>query len=108
MRILKKSVQLRVALLMALALLFAQLGAQLHAYSHLHAGSHVTDQLYDRGGPCSDCLSFAPLLASAGGPSQLLRATPVGMDVAPATAVRTLISLPAAAAFRSRAPPSIQ
>ncbi len=100
--------QLRLVLLMALALLWTQLGAQLHAYSHLHAGSHATDQLYDRGGPCSDCLSFAPLLATAGGPGHLLLAASVGVDVAPATAVRSLTPRPAATAFRSRAPPSLQ
>lgn len=100
--------QRRLALLMAATLLLAQLGAQLHAYSHLHAGAHVTDQLYDRAGPCADCLSFAPLLAAAGAPGHLSHAGAAGVAVAPAVAVRTLISLSAVAAFRSRAPPSIQ
>lgn len=90
MRILSKSVQLRLALLRALALVFAQLGAQLHAYSHLtaaahpHAASHATDQLYDGGGSCSDCLFFAPLLAAA-----FRCRAPVESVSAPAAVART-------------------
>ena len=108
MKILSKTANLRVALFMALALLFAQLGAQAHAYSHLHAGSHVTDQLYDHGSVCADCLSFAPLLATAGGTSQIPFVVPQGVAAAPGAAIRTLTTRTPTPAFRSRAPPSNQ
>jgi hypothetical protein len=108
LKILSKTANLRLALFMALALLFAQLGAQAHAYSHLHAGSHVTDQLYDHGSVCADCLSFAPLLATAGGTGQIPFVMPQGIAPAPSAAIRTLIARTPTPAFRSRAPPSNQ
>ena len=108
MKILSKTANLRLALFMALALLFAQLGAQAHAYSHIHAGSHVTDQLYDHGSVCADCLSFAPLLATAGGTGHIPFVAPQGIVAAPSAAIPTLIARTPTPAFRSRAPPSIQ
>jgi hypothetical protein len=108
LKILSKTANLRVALFMALALLFAQLGAQAHAYSHLHVDSHATDQLYDHGSVCADCLSFAPLLATAGGTSQIPFVVPQGVAAAPSAAIRTLTTRTPTPAFRSRAPPSNQ
>jgi hypothetical protein len=99
-------VNLRIALLTALALLIAQLGAQAHAYSHLRAGSQTSEQQDLHSGQCYDCLSFAPLLASASGPSHALIVAAQGVAAAPDAAVVTLTTLTPAHAFRSRAPPS--
>jgi hypothetical protein len=106
LKILSRKANLRVALLIAWALLIAQLGAQAHAYSHIHADSHAAGQIDYHTGQCFDCLSFAPLLASAGGPSQLLVVVPQGVTAAPDAAVSTLTTATPAHAFRSRAPPS--
>jgi hypothetical protein len=103
---LSHKVNLRIALLTALALLIAQLGAQAHAYSHLRAGSHTAEQQDLHGGQCYDCLSFAPLLASAGGPSHVLIVAAQGVEAAPDAAVVTLTTSTPTHAFRSRAPPS--
>jgi hypothetical protein len=103
---LRKTTNLRVALMMAMALLIAQFGAQAHAYFHLQARSVATDQLDSHGKLCSDCLSFAPLLATAGSPSHLFAIAPHGVVAAPDVAVASLITRSPALAFRSRAPPS--
>jgi len=108
LQILSKTANLRLALFMALALLFAQLGAQAHAYSHLRADSHASDQLYDHGSVCADCLAFAPLLATAGGNGHVPVAAPAGVVAAPSAAIPTLAARTPTPAFRSRAPPSIQ
>jgi hypothetical protein len=101
------TVNLRIALLTAIALLIAQLGAQAHAYSHLHAGpAHGAQQQDFHTGQCFDCLSFAPLLAGAGTPSQVLPVAPQGVVAAPDATVPTLITVAPTHAFRSRAPPS--
>ena len=107
MKSLSHKANLRIALLTALALLIAQLGAQAHAYSHFHSGSHPAGQLDYHTAQCFDCLSFAPLLASAGGPSHALSLAPQGVAAAPDAAVRTLTTATPTPAFRSRAPPSI-
>lgn len=107
MNSLSHKVNLRVALLTALALLIAQLGAQAHAYSHLCATSHTAEQQDFHTGQCFDCLSFAPLLASAGAPSHAVIVAPQGVAPAPDAAVPTLTTATPALAFRSRAPPSI-
>ena len=91
---------------MAMALLIAQFGAQAHAYSHLRADSAATDQLDSHGKLCSDCLAFAPLLATAGSPSHLFAMAPQGVVAAPGVAVASLITRFPTPAFRSRAPPS--
>jgi hypothetical protein len=101
------TVNVRIALLTAVALLIAQFGAQAHAYSHLHAGPpHGAQQQYFHTGQCFDCLSFAPLLAGAGTPSQVLPAAPMGVVAAPDAVVPALLAAAPAHAFRSRAPPS--
>jgi hypothetical protein len=103
---LRKTSNLRIALMMAMALLIAQFGAQAHAYSHLRADSAATDQLDSHGKLCSDCLAFAPLLATAGSPSHLFAMAPQGVVAAPGVAVASLITRFPTPAFRSRAPPS--
>lgn len=106
MRRLSKKIELRVALMLAMALLLAQFGAQAHAYSHLHAGTDTTYQVDAHGKLCADCLSFAPLLSTAGSPAPLLVIELQGVDLAPSVAVDSLITRSFIPAFRSRAPPS--
>ena len=105
---LSKTANLRVALMIAMALLVAQFGAQAHAYSHIHAGSVSTDQLDSHGRLCSQCLSFAPLLSTAGTPSHLFVIAPQSVADAPSDAVASLISRSPNLSYRSRAPPSIR
>jgi hypothetical protein len=97
---------MRIALLMAVALLMAQLSAQSHAYSHLHAAPSAHEQLDSHGRLCSECLSFAPLLAAAGTPSHPAAFGAQGVVPLPAVAVVSLIAGIPTPAFRSRAPPS--
>jgi hypothetical protein len=95
------------ALLLAFALLFAQAGALVHGYSHSHASapSAVPGAPATAGQACPDCLSFAVVLAAAGGRSHPLTAArgSVGVPAAPATA--HLAALSPRHAFLSRAPP---
>jgi hypothetical protein len=89
-----------------MALLIAQFAAQSHAYSHVRPGSDSTEQLDSHGRLCSQCLSFAPLLATVGSPSHSLCVPFVGVIGACAVTVDSLISRTQTPAFRSRAPPS--
>jgi hypothetical protein len=104
MRLSKQS-RLRVALMTAMALLIAQFAAQAHTYSHLRPGAGITDQVDSRGRLCSECLAFAPLLATAGSTGQQSALAPSGISAAPSVAVASLIFRTTALAFRSRAPP---
>ena len=103
---LNKKLDLRIALMTAMALLIAQFGAQAHVYSHSHVGSGTTEQLDSHGRPCFECLSFAPLLSTAGTPTHLFAIAPQGVMAAPSDAVASLIARSPTPAFRSRAPPS--
>jgi hypothetical protein len=90
--------------LLALALLVAQTGAVMHAYSHLRAsgespGVPASTQF------CLDCLSFAPLLAAAGGTSQPLTVARAQIATTYRTLVAPLVGFSPQHAFRSRAPP---
>ncbi len=86
----------RLCVLVVLALAFAQVGAIQHQYSHGTSGQ-----------VCSDCLSFAPLLATAGGKVHW----PVVACAPPAVTypllVAPLVGQPPQHAYRSRAPPSL-
>lgn len=92
---------------MALALLMAQLGAQAHAYSHIHADSHPASQQDFHSAQCFDCLSFAPLLSSAGAPNHALVVAPQGVTAAHDAVLVTLAIASAPHGFQSRAPPLI-
>jgi hypothetical protein len=98
--------KLRFALMAAMALLVAQFAAQAHTYSHLRPGSDRTDQSSDsRARLCSECLSFAPLLATAGSTGQLPVVAAAGVSGTIVAVVASLISRAPLLAFRSRAPP---
>ena len=94
-----------IALMLAIALLCAQWAAQAHAYTHLSSKTVATHQIDLKGLLCSDCLSFAPLLSAAAGPSLPPVPAPQGVDLAPACVAHSLVSQAFPAAFRSRAPP---
>jgi hypothetical protein len=96
---------LRVALMLAMSLLCAQWAAQAHAYSHLSSRPAATLPQELKSQPCTDCLSFAPLLAAAAASSLPAPAIPRGAVAAPASVPESLISRGFPAAFRSRAPP---
>jgi hypothetical protein len=102
---LSRKVELRVAVLLAMALLCAQWGAQAHAYSHLASSAAAIHELDAKGRLCSDCLSFAPLLATAAGSALPSVHLPQGVDPTPDRVSQSLISRDFPAAFRSRAPP---
>ena len=101
----------KIGVLVAFALLFAQTCALVHAYSHLH-GNPSTHGVSggSTGGStqlCSDCLSFAPLLAAAGGstyPPSVVRAEP---DVVVCPIVAPVAGHTPSHAFQSRAPPTL-
>ena len=90
---------------MAMALLCAQWGAQAHVNSHLSSHAAATHELTAKGQLCSDCLSFAPLLATAAGSSLPAVRDPQGVNPAPPAVAYSLISRRFPAGFRSRAPP---
>jgi hypothetical protein len=94
-------------LLQALILVIAQLGAQAHAYSHLAVAPHGPDGEPQRSHvlACSDCVAFAPLLATAGGATVPILHLPARASALIAAAA---LSAPRAfvhTAYRSRAPP---
>jgi hypothetical protein len=91
----------------AMALLIAQFAAQAHTYSHLRPGTDSTDQSDSRGRLCSECLSFAPLLAAAGSTGQLPAVASQGVGDSADVLVVSLISRAPTLAFHSRAPPRI-
>jgi hypothetical protein len=99
--------QLRVALITGVALMFAQLGAMNHAYSHT---ADITPPSAHQSIPgthdfCSDCLSFAPLLAGAGAPAALPFIEPQGGVAGIHAHLSSLVDRHPHLAFRSRAPP---
>jgi hypothetical protein len=100
--------ELRIAVMAAVALLIAQLGAMSHAYSHdAAAGDPATHQTgASSHDPCSECLAYAPLLASAGTPNVLPSVEPQGRGLSTLAAADSLVDLSLTLAFRSRAPPT--
>ncbi len=84
----------RLCVLVVVALSFAQIGAIRHQYAHGTSGQ-----------VCSDCLSFAPLLATAGGKAHLPAVADAQADVIYRPPTAPLDGQPPLHAFRSRAPP---
>lgn len=87
--------------------MFAQLGAMTHAYSHT---ADITPSSTHQSIPgthdfCSDCLSFAPLLAVAGTPAALPFIEPQGGSLGIHARLSSLVDHHPHLAFRSRAPP---
>ena len=86
----------RLCVLVVLALSFAQVGAIRHQYAHGTSGQ-----------VCSDCLSFAPLLATAGGKAHLPSAARVQVVTTYSILVAPVVGQSPQHAFRSRAPPAL-
>ena len=87
------------------ALLIAQAGAQAHAYSHLRS---ISDPSGLPGAPaqlCSECLLFAPLLATADCHDSPSVCQLGGRAVIVAARAVSLVNTVGYYAFRSRAPP---
>ncbi len=97
--------------IVALAMLIvAQLGAQLHTYAHREAGApDMPRQTSQAGhGACSDCLAYAPLLASAGAPAALPPLAGLMSAGLPAPRLVSILDCGPILGFRSRAPPLAQ
>ncbi|HKC15245.1 MAG TPA: hypothetical protein VKC11_00940 [Steroidobacteraceae bacterium] len=93
--------------LQALILVIVQLGAQAHAYSHLTASRDANGEPQRiHALACSECVAFAPLLATAGGSSVPLLHLPARTSTLMAIDAQPQ-PLPAThTAYRSRAPPA--
>jgi hypothetical protein len=105
--LLQRKFEQRGVFLALLMLLVAQFGAQLHSYAHRDAGAPDTPRqtMLVSHGACSDCLSFAPLLLTAGTPARLPRFSGQARTSAPTLFSRTLVDQASILAFRPRAPP---
>ena len=95
----------RLGVLLALALLVAQTGAVMHAYSHLSASGESRGVPATSGQPCPACLSYAPLLAAAGGTSHSPAFARAEIGTTYRTLVAPLVGYSPQHAFLSRAPP---
>jgi hypothetical protein len=93
--------------LLTLALLVAQTGAVMHAYSHLSASGESRGVPATSNQSCPDCLSFAPLLAAAGGTSHSLTVARARIATTYRTLAAPLVGFSPQHAFLSRAPPSL-
>ncbi|MGH8140425.1 MAG: hypothetical protein ACREVV_19800 [Steroidobacteraceae bacterium] len=95
----------RLGMLLALALVFAQTGAVMHGYSHLKVSGKSSGTPATSSQSCPDCLSFAPLLAAAGGTSHSLTVARAQIETTYRTLVAPLVGQSPQHAFLSRAPP---
>jgi hypothetical protein len=94
------------AVVAALLLVLAQLGAMNHAYSHVpQASASVQDSSPASHAVCDECLSFAPLLSSAGSPVIAQFVTPPARAIALRAIAASALNDRLDLAFRSRAPP---
>jgi hypothetical protein len=91
----------RLGMLLVVALVFAQTSAIMHAYSHVTAHHAGTQQV------CSDCLSFAPLLAAAGGAANAPTVARAAGGIRYLRSIAPLAGQTPRHSFRSRAPPSL-
>jgi hypothetical protein len=90
----------------AIVLVLAQLGAMNHAYSHVpQVAATVQDANPAAHAVCDECLSFAPMLSSAGSPSFATFVAPPARAIALAAVAAALLNHRLDLAFRSRAPP---
>lgn len=93
--------------LQALILVIAQLGAQAHAYSHLTASRDANGEPQRiHALACSECVAFAPLLATAGGSAVPLLHLPAHTSTVIAIDGQLQPLAATCTAYRSRAPPA--
>jgi hypothetical protein len=95
----------RLGMLLVFALVLAQTGAVLHEYSHLVASHDAPASPATSSQSCPDCLSFAPVLAAAGGTSHAPTVARLQVERIYATPVAPIAGQSPQHAFRSRAPP---
>jgi hypothetical protein len=94
------------AVVAALMLVLAQLGAMNHAYSHVpRVTASVQDLNPAAHALCDECLSFAPLLSSAGSPAIVDFVAPPARAIALRAVAASQLANRLDLAFRSRAPP---
>lgn len=93
--------------LQALILVIAQLGAQAHAYSHLSVARDANGEPQRvHALACSECVAFAPLLATAGGSTVPLLHLPARASTVIVFDTQLQPRASTLAAYRSRAPPA--
>ena len=92
--------------LLALSLLVAQSLAQAHVYSHLRYGAPVTDMGGTAGQLCSECLSGATLLGTAGSPEFPQVSLSPAITSCEDRVLLVHVEISRHYAFRSRAPPA--
>jgi hypothetical protein len=93
--------------LQALILVIAQLGAQAHAYSHLTVSRDANGEPQRiHALTCSECVAFAPLLATAGGSAVPLLHSPARESSVVAFEPQLQPRASTHTAYRSRAPPA--
>ena len=93
--------------LQALILVIAQLGAQAHAYSHLTVSRDTNGEPQRiHALACSECVAFAPLLATAGGSAVPLLHLPARASTVIAFDAQLQFRASTLTAYRSRAPPA--
>jgi hypothetical protein len=92
--------------LLALSLLVAQSLAQAHVYSHLRSGAPVTDLGGTAGQLCSECLSGATLLGTAGSPEFPQVSSIPAIASCEDRVLLVHVEIARHYAFRSRAPPT--
>ena len=95
----------RLSVFLALALLVAQTGAVLHECSHLRASRESRGVPATSSQSCPACLSYAPVLAAAGGTSRALTVAVAQIGTTRRTPVAPLVGYSPQHAFLSRAPP---
>src|ERR1700730_6911797 len=91
--------------LLVLSWVVAQTGPVVHEYCHLRGSRESRGVPATSTQSCPACLSYAPVLAAAGGTSQALTAAVAQAGKTPRTPVAPLVGYSPQHAFRSRAPP---
>ena len=91
--------------LLSLALLTAQVGALAHSYSHVRAAGDPAGLAGASGSLCGQCLSFAPLLATAHASHDPVVCHLVDVGLSPIIEPVARFAPARIHAFQSRAPP---
>lgn len=92
--------------LLALTLLLGQVAAQAHAYSHLRASGDPATPTGQHA-PCTECLSFAPLLSATHGSHAAVEFQFEGPQARIDADSASLITSSTPHGFQSRAPPAL-
>jgi hypothetical protein len=99
-----RSFEFRIAAVAVLALCVTQLGAIAHAYTHQPASAKASAyrQVSNSHEFCGECLSFAPLLATAGAPAALPFSLHLTQSAPPPAPPPSFVDHRTYLAFRSR------